>query len=432
MKKQDTLYMRVYEYYRNLIETGKLKDGEKLPSIRRSALELQMSKTTIEQAYMCLCDDGYLVPKNQSGFYVSSRKKQTTELGGQKNLEANIKFDFASSGVDGESFDLSLWRRYLKSALRQTDRLLNYGDVQGEQDLRAEIATYAKETRNCVCTAENIVIGAGVQSLLHILCPLIKNQKTVAFDDKNYLQGTSVFLDHGFKLSESLEGADIIYASPSRLTRWGDTMSISDRFKLTEYAQKNKKLIIEDDYGSEFRYVNSRAPSLQGLDGGENVVYLGTFSKLLLPSIRISFMILPTFLVKKYRAVASVYNQTVSKADQIALCSFIRDGHLSGQIRKSRKIYLQKSKILCDLLTENFGDQLTLGKTDSPLFVKCTIKSKDSLAHLLEKAEQNSIRFIPISERENEVELAFSVSAISTEKLADGVRLLKLLTDSSK
>lgn len=434
MKKQNTLYMQVYEYYRDLIESGKLKNGEKLPSIRRSALELQMSKTTIEQAYMCLCDDGYLVPKSASGYYVSRRgeSKKNNEKSLEKSMENKAIYDFASSGVDGESFDLSLWRRYLKSALRQTERLLDYGEVQGEEELREEIARFAKENRNCVCTAENIVIGAGVQSLLHILCPLMKSRKSVTFDDISYIQGTSVFSDYGFKVTSEKESADIIYTSPSRQTKWGDTMAVSDRFKLTEYARKNKKIIIEDDYGSEFRYVNKPTPSLQGLDGGENVVYIGTFSKLLLPSIRISFMILPESLLEKYRKISQVYSQTVSKADQIALCSFIRDGHLSSQIRKSKKLYSQKSKMLTDALLDEFKKDIKFIKTDSPLFVRFSVKSNVNLNTLLEKSQKAGLRFIGISEAENRVEIALSVSAISTEKISLGASLLKTLITDSK
>lgn len=434
MKKQNSLYMQVYDYYRNLIETGKLQNGEKIPSIRRSTAELGVSKTTIEQAYMCLCDDGYLVPKNQSGYYVSRRAEQKkNELSEKpKSLENKVIFDFAASGVDSESFDLSLWRRYVKSALRQTERLLSYGEPQGERELREEIASFARENRNCVCDASNIVIGAGVQSLLHVLCPLIKERKSISFADPYYAQGVSVFVDHGFKVSENFDSADIIYTSPSRVTRWGETISVSDRFKLTEYARNYEKLIIEDDYGSEFRYVNRPTPSLQGLNGGENTVYLGTFSKLLLPSIRISYMILPPDLSEKYRAVSAVYNQTVSKADQIALCSFIRDGHLSAQIRKSRKLYLQKSKILCDLLSSEFNENVTIGKTDSPLFVRAGVKTKLPLSDLLRSCEREGLRIIPISEGCGMAEIAFSVSAISTEKMEKGVKLLKKLTSDSE
>lgn len=434
MKKQDSLYMRVYDYYCNLIETGKLQNGEKIPSIRRSAAELGVSKTTIEQAYMCLCDDGYLVPKNQSGYYVSKRAdtRKNERSKRPEMLENKVIYDFASSGVDSESFDLSLWRRYVKSALRQTERLLSYGEPQGEKELREEIASFARESRNCVCDSSNIVIGAGVQSLLHILCSLMKDRKTISFADPYYIQGVTVFVDHGFKIVKDFGSADIIYTSPSRTTRWGETLSVPERFKLAEYASASNKLIIEDDYGSEFRYVNRPTPSLQGLSGGENTVYLGTFSKLLLPSIRISYMILPPELHKKYREVSSVYNQTVSKSDQIALCSFIRDGHLSAQIRKSRKLYLQKSKYLCDLLNTEFGGNVKIGKTDSPLFVKASVKTALSLSELLKLCEKEGLRMIPIAEQNVEAEIAFSVSAISTEKMERGVRLLKKLISDSE
>ena len=427
MKKQDSLYMQVYDYYRSLIESGKIHNGEKIPSIRRSASEFGVSKTTIEQAFMCLCDDGYLEPKSQSGYYVSRRAEQKKSDGEKKPLalENKVLFDFASSGVDSESFDLSLWRRYVKSALRQTERLLGYGEPQGESELREEIALFAKQNRNCVCDSSNIIIGAGVQSLLHILCPMISERKSIIFSDPDYVQGVSVFTDHGFKIVKEYDRADIIYTSPSRKTRWGETISVAERFKLSEFASAQNKLIIEDDYGSEFRYVNKPTPSLQGLSGGENTVYLGTFSKLLLPSIRISYMILPTELNEKYRKVSSVYNQTVSKADQIALCSFIRDGHLSAQIRKSRKLYLQKSKILCDLLTVFFEDKVTVGKTDSPLFVKASFETDISLSDFLKMCENEGLAIIPISEKTGEIEIAFSVSAISMEKMEKGVNALR-------
>ncbi len=427
MKKQDSLYMQVYDYYRGLIESGKIHNGEKISSIRRSAAQFSVSKTTIEQAFMCLCDDGYLEPKSQSGYYVSRRAEQKKSDGEKMPLalENKVLFDFASSGVDSESFDLSLWRRYVKSALRQTERLLSYGEPQGETELREEIAMFAKQNRNCVCDSSNIIIGAGVQSLLHILCPMISERKSIIFSDPDYVQGVSVFTDHGFKIVKEYDRADIIYTSPSRKTRWGETISVAERFKLSEFASAQNKLIIEDDYGSEFRYVNKPTPSLQGLSGGENTVYLGTFSKLLLPSIRISYMILPTELNEKYRKVSSVYNQTVSKADQIALCSFIRDGHLSAQIRKSRKLYLQKSKILCDLLTENFEDKVTIGKTDSPLFVKASFETDISLSDFLKMCENEGLAIIPISEKTGEIEIAFSVSAISMEKMEKGVNALR-------
>lgn len=419
--------MQIYDYYKNLIESGKMQEGEKLPSIRRCAEERRVSKTTAEQAYLCLCDDGYIMPKSQSGYYVSKRgslaKKQEIQSN-YKTQKTEIIYDFSSAGVDEEVFDMNIWRRYVKSALRQTERLLFYGEPQGEADLLQEIAAYARETRNCVCNEENIVIGAGVQALLNILCPIVKSKKSVCFDDLSYKQGAAVFRDYGFKITNNRENGNILYTSPSYSTRWGDTMSVAERFELVDFARQNGKLIIEDDYGSEFRYFNRPTPSLQGLDGGENVVYLGTFSKLLLPSIRISFMILPTRLLREYKRKSHLYNQTVSKADQIALCSYIRDGHLYSQIRKSRKLYAQKSKILADLITEKFGEKAEILKTNSPLYVRCRFDVGLSTNEFIEKANKNGIKLIAVDENAEQSEIAFSVSSISASSLENSIKFL--------
>ncbi|MBR5203119.1 MAG: PLP-dependent aminotransferase family protein [Clostridia bacterium] len=432
--KNRKLYMQIYDYYKNLIESGKLPEGSKLPSIRRCAEERNVSKTTVEQGYLCLCDDGYILPKSQSGYYVSKRSNTTkkAEIKNENQEEkSNILYDFASAGVDAESFNMDIWRRYVKSALRQTEKLLFYGEPQGEYDLRREIANYARETRNCICTEENIVIGAGVQTLLNILCPLIKSKKAVCFDDLSYRQGAAIFTDYGFRVTDNREKSNIIYTSPSYSTRWGDIMSVKERFDLTEYAQKTGKLIIEDDYGSEFRYFNRPTPSLQGLDGGENTVYLGTFSKLLLPSIRISFMILPQSLMGEYNKKKDLYNQTVSKADQIALCSYIRDGHLNSQIRKSRKLYMQKSKILTDLLVENFKENVTILKTNSPLYVRCKFNSNMSTKQLCDLAEKSGVLLIPTNFDGQCPQIAFSVASVGIESLENAVKLLKKVAENS-
>ena len=428
MVKNEKLYMQIYDYYKNLIEDGKLTDGMKLPSIRRCAEERNVSKTTVESAFMCLCDDGYIMPKSQSGYYVSKRgvsPKTSIPKEIKKDNENNIIYDFSSSGVDSESFNMDIWRRYVKSALRQTEKLLFYGEPQGEIELRREIAKYVQETRNSVCNEENIVIGAGVQALLNILCPLLKSRKTVCFDDENYKQGMAIFKDYGYKIS-SKEKSDILYVSPSYRDKTGDTMTVQERFSLVEFARVNNKLIIEDDYGSEFRYFNRPTPSLQGLDGGENVVYLGTFSKLLLPSIRISFMILPDSFLEEYKQKSELYNQTVGKVDQIALCSYIRDGHLNSQIRKSRKLYMQKSKMLCDLLLQKFGEKVKILKSDSPLYVRCIFDLKRSDEQIYEALYDNGISVIKSGENG---EIALSVSSVSINSLDDATNIMKTLLD---
>ena len=149
------LYMQVYNYYKALIANGKLPPATKLPSIRRCAEALSVSRTTAEAAYLQLCADGYVLSRPQSGYYVTDLyvpRPQKPAAAPAKKPE--IRFDFASLSADRESFDFNLWRRYLKSALRQDERLLSYGEVQGEADLREAVAQYITEKRNVVCTPE--------------------------------------------------------------------------------------------------------------------------------------------------------------------------------------------------------------------------------------------------------------------------------------
>ena len=427
MKSDSFLYEKIYDFYKELIESGKLAQGAKLPSIRRCAQIQQVSKTTVEQAYINLCDDGYLLPKSQSGYYVSYSGRQREESKAVKKIE-NTGFvsDYASTGVDSTVFDLSLWTKYVKNALKYADRLKDYGIPQGERELREQIAAYAAATRNCVCDETNIVIGAGVQTLLNVLCALIGGtDKSIYFNDTTYKQGIAVFTDRGYDISDSAENASILYISPSHATKRGDIMSISQRHSLVEYARKNEKLIIEDDYDSEFRDLNRPTPSLQSLDS-ENVVYLGTFSKLLLPSLRISYMILPQELTEKYSKLGHFYNQTVSIPDQIALKNYIYDGRLSSQIKKARKLYTQKSKVLTDAVINQFGNRAQIEKTATPLYVRCKIKSKLTLKELSVRLENSPrpMRIIPVDEKNGELTVAFSVSAVKTENIEPDIRAI--------
>ena len=385
-------YLELYEHYKNLILTGMLSPGAKLSSVRRSARELSLSRTTVENAYALLAAEGYVTAKPQSGYFVSDlliKNKSESEHSSNGILKQKKSFlyDMVTASADRESFDFNLWRRYIKSALRQDSRLLSYGDSRGESDLRAAIAKHVNSQRGVVCTAENIVVSAGTQGLLSILCVLLKEEKNIAFED----YGKSVFnLQEGFEENKLDEcKASVIYVSPSHIDSKGSVLPMSERAKIVEYARKGNLLVIEDDYDSEFRYASHPALSLQGLDGGKNVVYIGTFSRLLLPSIRISFMVLPQRLCELYNERANLYNQTASKTEQIALCQYITDGHLLSRIKRQRKIFASKSELVCKR-----GNELLKGKA---LFTRCeadylvkasalTIKSSESIAAVAGKA----------------------------------------------
>ena len=425
-EKKESLYLQVYHHYRELIMDHRLPEGSRMPSLRKCAQELKLSRTTIESAYLQLAADGYIIAKAQSGYYVTgiASADPTPDKGHHQKLPS-IEYDFASSGVDRESFRFDLWQRYIKSALRQNDRLLSYGEPQGESDLRQVLSEYVRQRRNVSCSPEDIVIGAGVQSLLHILCPLVKDKQTVSFPTPSFIQGSMVFSDHGFQVDYRNKDCDIIYVSPAHMTKWGEIMPVSRRMELVHYAGKRNSLIIEDDFENEFVYLQKPTPSLYSLAGGHGVIYIGSFSRLLLPSIRLSFMVLPPALTEKYRLLADHYNQTASKTEQIALCQFIRDGHLTSQTRRLRRLYSQKTKILVQEIQDIFGknSQIQLGAAGTSLAL--TVSCRFSGNELKKKALARGMRLNILKEEPDNLTLLLSGSSMASEKFRPALQLLK-------
>lgn len=429
--KTEHLYLEVYRYYKSLIQEGKLPPGSKMPSLRKCSQELKLSRTTIENAYLQLAADGYIIAKAQSGYYVTDiASRQVLPERETSDKVPSYRYDFASSGVDRESFRFDLWRRYIKSALRQDERLLSYGEPQGERDLRCTLADYIRERRNILCSPEDIVIGAGIQSLLHILCPLLKGKNNVSFPTPSFLQGSTIFEDYGFQVTYRNKNSDIIYVSPAHMTKWGEIMPVSRRLELLRHAFSRGSLIIEDDFENEFVYLQKPTPSLFSLAGGNGVVYLGTFSRLLLPSIRISFMVLPPELSALYRQKAARYNQTASKAEQIALCQFIRDGHLAAQTRRLKRLYALKLKSLLSAVREIFGPDAPVQIGAAGTSLSLTLQTPLCGDSLIKKAKSQGLRLQLLRESRGEITLILSCSSMAAEDFIPACRLLKELSQS--
>lgn len=432
---QSIRYLQVYDYYKELILSGRLPENTKMPSIRKCSEQLGLSRTTIESAYLCLAADGYIISRPQSGYYVTPRpvKNSTKNVSFTKDIhreKRDILYNFTSSNVDADSFDFNLWRRYIKSALRQDKRLLTYGEPQGEYELRETICNYVINKRNAVCKPENIIIGAGSQSLLNILCPLLRDKQGVCFHDTKFAQGIVIFEDYGFQIVQNREEADILYMTPSHMTSLGDVMSVEKRISVLSEAISHNRLIIEDDYNNEFRYFSKPRPCLQGLAGGEHVVYLSTFSKLLLPSIRLSFMILPDELLPLYEKKKALYNQTASKAEQLALCQFLRDGHLDSQIRKLKRLYANKAKALCNELEAAFQNRATVSMGESVFLVHLKLKSDMTNVEFRDRLQKKGILvFASPKETKGYAHIALSCCELPIEDFSKAVALIKSVAD---
>lgn len=409
-------YLEIYNIIKSQIENKELSSGSKIPSVRKAAELYGVSITTIQNAYFELCADGYIIAQDKSGYYVTAIAEHTKE-DDSALPESKYKYNLTGGAADKDSFDLTLWQRYIKSALRQESRMLSYSDVQGEYDLRCAISEYIKEKRNVVASPERIIIGAGMSSMLSILCAILDRKSVVSFPDKSFEMGIEMFSDYGYDVRTRYKDADVIYVSPSHMTRWGDVMTIKRRLELAEYSNIHNSIVIEDDYENEFLYSVRPTPSLYALGNG-NVVYICSFSAMLLPAIRISFMVLTPNLYEVYKSKIKMFAQTASKTEQIALCNYIRDGHIKSQTRRVRRLYTAKAKDFAAILSKKIPNaKIEIGDNNLQLIITAPFyKDTDSFekAGLLvniENLKDNVITIvcspagIPYDELENAADL---------------------------
>lgn len=418
-------YNDLYNSIKNEITSGQIEYGGKLPSVRKASAIYSLSRTTVQNAYFALAADGYIISEPQSGYYVSYKTPKANKATSGSESRMLAEYDFNGTAADGESFDFDVWRRHIKAALRQDQKLLTYSEPKGEKELRAAISEYIREKRNVTASPDRIIIGAGVQSLLFVLTSLLKKGSSVSFPDKSFKQGAAQFEDAGFDVHYRYKDADIIYVSPSHMTRWGDVMPNKRRIELVSYSAAHGSIVIEDDYESDFQYNSRPTPSLHALAAGSNVVYIGSFSRLLLPSIRISFMVLTEELAQIYNNNIYKFSQTASKTEQIALCGFIRDGYLASQTRKTRRFYTVKTKKLKRLLENEFKDDETkieISENSLQIIMRTKFNCESDIFI------KNGISVFIESLENGIITLVLNPTSIPDNKLEDAVKALKKAT----
>ncbi|MCD7872294.1 MAG: PLP-dependent aminotransferase family protein, partial [Clostridiales bacterium] len=253
-------YNDLYNHIKSEIISGQLLFGSRLPSIRKAGELFGVSRTTVQNAYFALAADGYIISEPQSGYYVFHRSNEKENNSEKNKFKNSIKYDLKGTNADAESFDFNLWRRYIKSALRQNEKLLSYGEPQGEIQLREALSDYIRDNRNVSASPDRIVIGAGIQSLLYVLCSLIEKKESISFPDKSFVKSDFLFSDYGFDVHYRYKDARIIYVSPSHMTKKGDIMTNKRKTELIKHASETGSLIIEDDYESYYLYNTRPTP----------------------------------------------------------------------------------------------------------------------------------------------------------------------------
>lgn len=420
--RTNPLYIQLYEYIRSEIISGNMEEGAKLPALRRIARDLNLSITTVEFAYNQLSVEGYIESKPQSGFYVAkipgpvminktSLMSKSADSGSQGIEKDNKTQDRTKRNyiTDPDAFDFKKWRKSMMRVIdEETDLLMQEGDPQGEEALRYEISKYVFNSRGVRCQPNQVVVGAGTQQLTAHIGRLLRHIgiHLVCTEDPGYQPVNKIFEDQGYilnKIPVSSQGIDIeklpdskaaVYVCPNNQFPTGAVMPIASRYELLKWASFNDGLIIEDDYDSELRYFGRPISSLQGLEQYEedsHVLYLGSFSATLFPSVKISYMILPRQLANKLDFILEGYTQTCSKTEQLALAHFMESGYYYTNIKKLRNLCGRKLSA-CIKVIETYGyDSVRADRTDSGLYVILSIKTDMGSKEMEEIAENMGI-----------------------------------------
>ncbi|UYT84359.1 PLP-dependent aminotransferase family protein [Priestia megaterium] len=448
------LYHQLYEYIKKEIVSSRVEVNDKLPSIRSLAAYLNVSRNTVDMAYQQLLAEGYVESKPKSGLYVTNTRfdllqtdrKPTVFLHPHSETKS-CTYDFRYGKVDSRLFPLNEWKkRYNESLQTYREALFTYQESQGEESLREEIATYLYQSRGVVCSKHQIVIGAGTQQSLSLLAQMLKQSiRDIAFENPCYDGASFVFKQHGFSLkpvSLNNKGINIqelydsqtraVYVTPSHQFPYGMIMPVSRRIELLEWANDCNGFIIEDDYDGEFRYKGSPIPSLQSLDSNGRVIYTGTFSKSFMPSLRISYLVLPEVLLKTYHEQRfSLYEQAVPTLHQQTLGLIMKNGEWNKHLRRVRTAYQLKHSTLLAALQKEFNENITISGELAGLHILVRVHNDMNEQQLINAARKQDVsvygtsRYWLTEVPKQKPHILLGFGSLRREEIEEGIRRLK-------
>lgn len=422
----DSLYESLYKCIKNDILQGKLCAGEKLPSKRSFAKNLGISVITVENAYGQLSDEGYIYSMPKRGFYVSdidmvANPNTSAKTSADANLfddSASIVCspyfaDFSSNQTDSEIFPFTIWTKTVRSVLNDNRiQLMINPPCGGILPLRNAIARYLGDFRGMKVAPHQIIIGAGTEYLYGLLIQLLGKNLIYGVENPGYhkigkicksmgVTYRHVDLDEsGVSIHELEEKKiDIIHTSPSHHFPTGLVMPVSRRYELLGWAAKKKQhYIIEDDYDSELRLSGKPFPTLQSIDVSGKVIYMNTFTKTLASTVRISYMVLPEDLAKRFYSELSFYSCTVSNFEQYTLAQFMENGSFEKHINRLRNYYQNKrDAILKELKSGSIGKYITIQEEEAGVHFLMHIQSDCTEAEIVEKAKAGGVKLDPLS-----------------------------------
>lgn len=467
------LQRQLYDEIRTAILSGRLAPGARVPATRVLASDTGTSRNTVSGAFDQLLSEGYLEGKVGSGTYVArmlpedllrvtrqpgpSRpviaraclSRRGRMLGGipasLRSREIATEQAFRTGLPAFDEFPRALWARLGARLLRHApSAVLTYGDPAGYRPLRRAIAEYLRAARGVNCSAEQVIVTAGSQQALDLAARLLLDTGDAAWvEDPGYLGARGALRAAGVRSIpvpvdsgglSVVEGekrapeARLACVTPSHQYPLGMTMPLSRRTSLLAWARRHRAWIVEDDYDSEFRYSGRPLQALQGLDPIGCVIYTGTFSKVLFPSLRLGYMVVPESLVDTFVSARALVDRHPPGLEQAIVAEFLAEGHFARHVRRMRTLYAERQEALVLALGRELGGAIEASPAEAGMNLTAWLRGNASDLELSNKAAQVGVVVTPVSAYALEVKprsgLLLGYAAFTTRQIREGVRKL--------
>ncbi len=464
----DPLYLQIYQQLRQLILQGDISAGTRLPASRHLATQCHVARITVTEAYDQLKAEGYIESRLGVGtsviedlsffslpnslqvcefmpsFCIGGTQVLSTEQKGKRPFYPRPTIDFGFGRSFPHIFPYDIWRRLLARYLSTDDVMLSrYGSVAGFYPLRKALADYLQRLRGVNCQPDQVIIVSGAQQALDILSRLLLQPgDEVLMETPGYTDAYSVFRTHAAKITllpvdeaglpvqkiPSETRARISFITPSNQFPHGGTMPLARRLALLQWARQQDTLLIEDDYDGELRYNGRPLSALQGLDTDGRVVYLGTFSKVLFPALRLGYIVLPPSLLSPFLQAKGLVDKGAPTLTQAAVSDFITEGHFERHLRHLRQAYGRRREVLVNALQHHLANKVRFSPFAAGLHVMVYLHPSCDETAVVRHAAQVGVGVYPGKayhlKKPAPPSIMLGFSGLNEDEIEEGVRRL--------
>jgi len=391
------VYRQLYNEFRGAILKGRFRAGQRLPATRELSKYFNISRTTVLLAFENLMLEGYLKGKQGSGTFISDEIPEhlifaTANTNLAKNYKIKKYLDserndfymfkpFKPGVPDLNEFPFQTWSKLFTQSVNELSKEnFGYSSSAGYKPLRKAIADYIRIARSVKCESEQVIITSGSQQGIDLATRVLLNKgDSVGFEEPGYHGGRDTFIaaeinilpmpmdEEGINFKKTKRKPELIYVTPSHHYPLGITMSLNRRLELLDYCSSNGVWVLEDDYDSEYRYNGHPLSSLQGIDNNNSVIYMGTFSKVMFPGLRLGYLVVPENLIESFTAAKMLADRNSPIFEQAALEKFITSGYYGRHIRRMRVLYEKRKEVFYKYVEKYLSNHLKLHPTEAGL-----------------------------------------------------------------